>query len=141
VPGRYILFVQWSARTAVAAAMVLLSSAVTASAQAADEPLTCDYRLTQWRGGFSADLTIHNAGPAIDGWTAAWTWATPTVNQGIWSAQLVSESPTAIAFSNAVWNGRVPTGGATTFGWTARALSTTVPSDITVNGVPCPVRG
>jgi hypothetical protein len=120
--------------------VLLLGPAAVPAAQA-DGGLSCRYQLSTWGGGFSADLTVRNSGPAIDGWTIAWTAPPATVNQAVWNASVAPSPPSVLAFSNAFWNGRVPTGGATSFGWTARALSATVPDDITVNGTPCPVTG
>ena len=132
---------------ALAAALLLIDGVLlTGPAQATVQPpivgpLTCGYTFTAWNGGFSADLTVRNAGPAIKGWTATWTVPVPTTNQAVWSATAVQTPPTTLAFSNAAWNGTVPTGGATTFGWIAKAVVAEVPSDITVNGVACPVTG
>jgi endoglucanase len=128
--------------TALAAALLLIDAALFSSpARAADGPLTCGYTFNSWRGGFSANLTVRNAGPTISGWTAAWTVPDPTVNENAWGANALDTPPTRLAFSNATWNGTIPTGTATTFGWIAKAVVAEVPSDITVNGVACPVTG
>jgi hypothetical protein len=127
---------------ALAAALLLIDAAAIGNpAQAAAGPLTCGYTFNAWRGGFSANLTIRNAGPAISGWTAAWSVPVPTENLIAWSSNAIETPPTSLAFSNAAWNGTIPTGGATTFGWTAKAVIAEVPSDVTVNGVACPITG
>ncbi|MBB5874404.1 hypothetical protein F4553_007838 [Allocatelliglobosispora scoriae] len=132
-----------STRTRVRAAIALaaLASAVLvpAPAAAATVPptITCTYRLNTWPGGFSADLVIANSGPAIDGWTARWTFATPTRVMITWAASLTQPSPYENVATPVPWNRVIGTGKSFTFGWTAAAPATEVPTDITINGVPC----
>jgi hypothetical protein len=39
--------------------------------------------------------------------------------------------------TNVGYNAVIPTGRSVGFGWTAAALSTSTPTDLTVNGMPC----
>ncbi len=114
--------------------------AVTAGAPAqASTPsaITCYYTFSAWSGGFTADLAIANSGPAIDGWTARWSFKIPTQANAVWSAQLVQVSPSEMVATPMSWNKTIPTGRAIVFGWTATAAATEVPTDITVNGQSC----
>ena len=99
--------------------------------------LTCHYLLNPWSGGFSADLLIFNNGPTINGWTARWTFQEPTQLLGVWSAKMEQPSPHEMVAKPLPWNEVIPTGSMVVFGWTAFAAKTEVPTDITVNGIPC----
>jgi hypothetical protein len=123
--------------TAALVAAVALIAATPAPAQAASPAVTCRYTFISWPGGFSADLHMANSGPAIDGWQARWTFATPAQANAVWSAQLVQATPTEMVATPAPWNQTIPTGGAVVFGWTASAVTADVPTQITVNGQPC----
>lgn len=117
---------------------LLLAAALAAPALQAPAPtVTCDYRFTAWPNGFMADLYITNHGPDISGWTARWTFNEPTANVTAWQANLsVRDGREAVA-TNAVYNGLIRNGQTLSFGWSATAASTSRPSDITVNGLPC----
>ena len=100
-------------------------------------PFVCDYRFFAWSGGFVADLTITNHGPAANGWTARWTFPTATANLGVWQARI--EQPDA--FTMTATNLRVqrahrhrPVGEVRLdrVGGEHEA-----PAVITVNGTPC----
>ncbi len=121
----------------VLVATVLAVAAGAAPARAAAGGVTCTYKITsQWPTGFTADLAIANAGPPIVGWTARWTFREPTSVAGVWSASLTQQGDRATA-TNASWNGTIGTGQVVSFGWSATAASTTVPTDLSVNGTAC----
>ncbi|GAA3213191.1 cellulose binding domain-containing protein [Dactylosporangium siamense] len=108
-------------------------------AWAAQAPATvaCAYSFVAWPGGFVADLTITNHGPAVNGWTARWTMPTATANLGVWQATMSQADPFTLTATNLPYNAVIDTGRSVRFGWTASAASTEAPADITVNGVPC----
>lgn len=114
----------------------VVAGVVPATPASAAGSIVCHYTLIQWHGGFFADLKITNNGPTINGWTARWTFAEPTVVTSVWTAQLTQTASVATA-TNMSWNPTIATGTALTFGWTATARSTSVPTDITVNGQSC----
>jgi hypothetical protein len=97
----------------------------------------CDYRFSAWTGGFVADLTITNRGPAVTGWTARWSMPTATGNLGAWLAKLEQPDAFTMTATNMPYNAVIDTGRSVKFGWTASAAGTAAPSDITVNGAPC----
>jgi cellulase/cellobiase CelA1 len=115
------------------------STAVAAApAHAAAGNLSCSYVLvSQWSGGFQADFTITNAGPAVTGWTTRWTFPTPTTILSAWGSVIAKETATELTLTNASFNGTIATNQTLRFGWTAMASSTGIPSDINVNGAPC----
>ena len=121
----------------VVAAAALASTAVSAPARAASD-VTCTYSLfAVWSGGFTADVSIANNGPPINGWTVRWTFADSTTVVESWNSFLSERDSRAAVATNRPWNGVIPTGTVTSFGWTAKATSTTVPTDMSVNGVGC----
>jgi len=125
-------------RVLVAATMSVAVVAMTATpARAAVSTVACAYRFTAWGGGFSADVTVTNSGPPIDGWTVRWTVGSPTALGGVWSATMSQPDQSHMVATNVVYNAVIPTGRSVGFGWTATAQSTSTPTDLTVNGMPC----
>ena len=117
----------------------LLAATAAAPAHAAvPSPFTCRYMLNAWQGGFTADLFIFNNGPAVDGWTAHWTFQEPTQLLGVWAAKMEQPSPHEMVAMPMPWNKIIGGGSMVVFGWTAFAPKTEVPTDITINGLPCP---
>ena len=111
--------------------------AATATPATADATVDCNYRFSEWSGGFVADIDIINHGPQIDGWTVRWTFDTPTRLLGVWSAMITQETDTSMSATPTSWTAVVPSGQMRTFGWSALAASTDVPAEITINGVAC----
>jgi hypothetical protein len=102
--------------------------------------LTCRYALFQWPGGFSADLTIVNQTTAtINGWAAAWTFDNATTVMNTWNGSITQSTPYQATARNAFYNAAIRPGSSVAMGWTALAPATEVPTDIVVNGLPCPV--
>lgn len=121
---------------ALTAAAVLVPAAPALPAPAAST-VSCRYALVAWPGGFVADLYMTNNGPDIHGWTARWTFNEPTWNVSVWAATFtLSDTREAVA-TNLVFNDVIRTGQTLSFGWSATAASTSTPTDITVNGMPC----
>jgi hypothetical protein len=124
----------------VLAATVLAVAALTAApASAATPSIVCDYKITAtWQGGFIADLLIANTGTtAINGWSGRWSMRTETSGLLAWNAAMTMPTPYSMTAASLPWNGTIPPGSMVTFGWTARATSTEVPTDIVVNNTPC----
>ncbi|GEK20436.1 cellulose-binding domain-containing protein [Cellulomonas xylanilytica] len=89
-----------------------------------------------WPGGFTADVRV-SPGEAARGWTL--TWAFPSgqrVTQG-WNANVV-QTGSSVTATNAAWNGEIPAGGSTSFGFQGTFSGTnTAPTDFVLNGVAC----
>ena len=102
--------------------------------------LTCRYALIQWPGGFSADLTIVNqTTTTLNGWAATWSFDHATHVTGTWSGIITQPTAFQATARNVFYNAVVRPGSSVAMGWTAFAPATEVPTDIVVNGVPCPV--
>lgn len=105
---------------------------------AAASPVTCTYTVTAWSGGFTANVQIADNGPtAINGWTVRWTFAVPTTVVSGWSATITDTDGHDVVATNVSYNGVIGSGQSMSFGWSAEAVSTDVPTDLTINGVPC----
>ncbi|WP_327010487.1 polysaccharide deacetylase family protein [Dactylosporangium sp. NBC_01737] len=72
---------------------------------------------SSWQGGFQGSVTVSAGNAAISRWTVKWTFANgQTINQ-LWNGTL-STSGSAITVTNVSYNGTVPAGGTTSFGFT-----------------------
>ncbi len=129
-------FLHWRVWLITAATLISLT-AMTRPATA-ETAVTCSYTVTNsWNGGFTANVDIANNGPAINGWTLRWTFTTPTADVRGWSALITEQDGNRATATNMSWNGSILPGQAISFGWTAAAISTGVPTDLTINGQTC----
>lgn len=129
-----------STRAAVSGFVVLGLTALGSvpGSAAAASAMTCAYTFTAWSGGFTANIQITNNGPtAINGWTVRWTFSVPTGVTSGWSATITDTDGHDVSATNMSWNGTIGSGFSTSFGWSAEAATTDVPTDLTVNGTPC----
>ena len=133
---KFIRVVHWRVWLTVAATLLPLGAL--ARPAAADSAVSCTYTVSStWSGGFTANVDIANNGPAINGWTLRWTFTTPTADVQAWSAVITEQAGNLATATNMSWNGTIPTGKTASFGWSAAAVSTGVPTDLTINGTPC----
>ena len=70
----------------------------------------------QWAGGFQADVKVTAGSAALRGWRVTWTYANGQQVASSWGAT-VSASGSAVTATNASYNGSVPAGSSTTFGF------------------------
>ncbi|WP_433379642.1 cellulose binding domain-containing protein [Actinoplanes sp. CA-142083] len=125
------------AAAAVASLSVLASVAVATTARAA-AGCQVDYRVSsQWTGGFTAAITIHNLGDPINGWRLGWTFpAGQTITQS-WGFTASPASGSVVA-TNADYTAVIGTGASVEVGfngtWTG---SNPVPNAFTLNGTAC----
>ncbi|WP_344057100.1 cellulose binding domain-containing protein, partial [Sphaerisporangium rubeum] len=85
-----------------------------------------------WSGGFQANVTIRNTGPATaPGWTVRWTWPTGQTVSQAWNAT-VTTTGTSVTAKNASYNATLTAGATTTFGFTGTHTGTnTSPTPVT----------
>ncbi|MFG1753482.1 endo-1,4-beta-xylanase [Streptosporangium sandarakinum] len=77
---------------------------------------TPTYKLVNsWQGGFQAEITIRCAS-AVTSWKTTLTYPSGVGITQVWSAKVTGGGP-AYTFTNADWNGTIPAGGSTTFGY------------------------
>lgn len=90
-----------------------------------------------WGNGFTADVTITNLGPAINGWTLAWTFPGAQQITNAWNTT-ASQNGTAVTARNVNYNAGIPTNGTVSLGFQASYSGTnTAPSSFTLNGKVC----
>jgi hypothetical protein len=119
------------------AAVLTLGAGAATTPAAADPVFSCDYRVSSWPGGFSADLGFVNRGPAINGWTVRTVFPAPATLGNAWLAIMAQQSPVEMIATNFPWNAAISTGQMGIFGWTATSSVTDVPTTISINGTLC----
>jgi photosystem II stability/assembly factor-like uncharacterized protein len=126
----------WVAATALLALLFGMLATTTAGAQAS--PCSVDYSApNQWPGGFTASVTIHNNGPATNGWTLQWDFPNGQQIAQAWNSVVDNAGPAA-SVSNASWNATIPTGDSVEFGFNGSwTTSNNPPTTFTLNGQPC----
>ena len=77
-----------------------------------------------WPGGFQGQVTVTAGSAAINGWTVRWTLANGQTITQVWSGTLTTGG-SAVAVSNAAYNGSLQPSGSTTFGFLANGTPTT----------------
>ena len=96
---------------------------------------TVTYAITgSWPGGFQAQATVNAGSSALTGWKVGWTFpAVETINN-LWNGSY-TQSGENVSVTNANYNGSVPAGGSTTFGFTATdSGSDAAPAALTCSG-------
>ena len=68
--------------------------------------------INSWGGGFQSEITVRAGSSAINGWTV--TINGQSINQ-LWNGQLSGSGPYTV--KNLSWNGSLPAGGTTAFGY------------------------
>lgn len=88
---------------------------------------TASYRVTsQWQGGFVAEVTVTNTGPArTRAWTVRWAAAAGQAINNLWNGEQTMNGGT-VSVRNLAFNGAIDPGGATAFGFVGS--STGVPN-------------
>jgi cellulase/cellobiase CelA1 len=90
-----------------------------------------------WEGGFQADVTVHNLGPKLNGWTLTWTPPPTQTITSLWNA-VAQPAGAGVTVSNASWNGVVDHDATVSFGFAATVASmANGPSEFRLNGHPC----
>jgi hypothetical protein len=98
------------------------------------------YGTNTWNTGFTATVTVANTGSsAINGWKLGFTLPSGQAITSSWSASVTGTSG-AVSASNVSYNGAIPAGGNTSFGFQGTYSGTFAkPSSFTLNGSTCSV--
>lgn len=92
--------------------------------------------LSQWQGGYSAEIVIENRGQAVNGWTFTFSAPGVAVTQG-WNGTW-TDTGDVVRVTNASWNGSLASGGQVTIGYNANYNGSTPPfSSPALNGTVC----
>ncbi|WP_326558750.1 PQQ-dependent sugar dehydrogenase [Micromonospora sp. NBC_01796] len=98
---------------------------------------TVGWQTNQWASGFTANLTITNRGPAVNGWTLTWAFAGTQQVTGGWNS-VITQTGQNVSARNAAWNGTIATNASTTFGFQANHSGNTPrPVEFRLNGTLC----
>jgi endo-1,4-beta-xylanase len=73
---------------------------------------TASVSLNQWNGGFVATVKVSAGSSALTGWSVAVTLPSGSAVTNAWNS-----TNSGTTFGNAAWNGSVPAGGSTEFGF------------------------
>ncbi|MBC9719345.1 glycoside hydrolase family 6 protein [Streptomyces sp. TRM66268-LWL] len=124
--------------TGAACAGTALALPSGAPAAAAAPACTVDYKVqNQWDSGFTSAVTVTNNGAAVSSWNLTWSYAGNQKISSGWNAEL-TQSGAAVTAKNMSYNGSLPTGGSTSFGFNATYSGTNaVPATFKLNGVTC----
>jgi glycosyl hydrolase family 12/cellulose binding protein with CBM2 domain len=96
------------------------------------------YGTSVWNNGFTADVAVANTGSAaINGWTLGFSLPGGQSITGSWNATVTGTSG-AITARNLSYNGSIPAGGSTSFGFQGTySGSFARPGAFTLNGSTC----
>ncbi|MCO8271548.1 endo-1,4-beta-xylanase [Actinoplanes sp. TRM 88003] len=72
--------------------------------------------LNSWNGGFVANVKVTAGSAAVNGWTVSTSLPSGSAITGVWSATNTGTSG-AVSFRNVAYNGQVPAGSSTEFGF------------------------
>ncbi|CCH17093.1 glycosyl hydrolase family 95 catalytic domain-containing protein [Micromonospora lupini] len=86
---------------------------------------------SSWSGGFQGEVTVTAGAAPTRGWTVSWTFPNGQVISQIWSG-VHTQSGANVRVTNVDYNGSLPAGGSTTFGFIASTTgANNPPTDIT----------
>jgi hypothetical protein len=96
------------------------------------------YATNVWSSGFTANVTVTNTGgSALNGWQLGFTLPSGQALTSSWNANLTGTGG-AVTARNVTWNGGIPAGGNTSFGFQGTySGSFAAPSAFTLNGSTC----
>ncbi|WMF04498.1 arabinofuranosidase catalytic domain-containing protein [Micromonospora robiginosa] len=129
-----------AASIAAAAVLTLTTAGLTATQLPAAAATGCAVTYTvssSWPGGFNTNVSVTNLGDPISSWRLTWTFtAGQTVTQ-YWNTTL-TQTGAAVTAANVSYNGSIPTGGSTSFGFNGAATgSNPTPTSFALNGTTC----
>ncbi|MEH1124061.1 glycosyl hydrolase family 95 catalytic domain-containing protein [Micromonospora sp. CPCC 206061] len=73
---------------------------------------------SSWPGGFQGEVTVTAGSSPIRGWTVSWTFPSGQIINQIWSGTH-TQNGANVTVTNVAYNGALPAGGSTTFGFIA----------------------
>jgi cellulose 1,4-beta-cellobiosidase len=96
------------------------------------------YRTNSWSTGFTADVTITNAGStAINGWNLQWTFPGNQQITSAWNGVSTQNGQSA-SVANASYNATIAPNGSASFGFQASYSGTNAdPTDFRLGGTAC----
>ncbi|MFI5914135.1 glycoside hydrolase family 48 protein [Dactylosporangium sp. NPDC051541] len=128
--------------SASASASASVSASASASRSTSPSPsggggtgVTATYKIeSDWGAGFVASITVKNNGTTpISSWRVAWTWAGNQQIGSSWNAGVTSSGRNVTA-TNLNYNGTIPPGGSTSFGFQGTYSGTNAAPTLSASG-------
>ncbi|GAB3878518.1 cellulose binding domain-containing protein [Microbispora bryophytorum subsp. camponoti] len=96
------------------------------------------YSKNEWQGGFTGTVTVTNtSSSAVNGWNLGFSFPSGQKITGYWNAD-VTQSGSSVTARNLSYNGSIPAGGNTQFGFQGTwSGSNGDPTGFTLNGTRC----
>jgi len=116
----------------LAAALAL--TGLPGTAQAATNPTAVFTKVSDWGTGFTGQIVVKAGTSALSGWTIELDLPSGTSIGSTWEADM-TRTGDHYRFVNRGYNGSVPAGGSTAFGFNGAGPG--APQNCTVNGFPC----
>jgi endoglucanase len=92
-----------------------------------------------WGSGFTANLTVTNRGPAVNGWSVTWAFTGNQRITGFWQTQ-ITQSGQNVTAVNLDYNRSIATNAAVTFGFQGTYTGGNArPNPIQFNGANCTI--
>jgi predicted carbohydrate-binding protein with CBM5 and CBM33 domain len=86
---------------------------------------------SSWSGAFQAGITVTNKGSAsTTGWTVGWTFTNGETVSQLWNGTATT-SGSSVSVTNVSYNGAIPGGGSTTFGFLGNGTPGSTVSNLT----------
>ncbi|WP_434443251.1 glycoside hydrolase family 6 protein [Lentzea sp. E54] len=124
---------------AMAAGPITTTTTTTTTTSGGGNPgggCTATHRVvSQWNGGYTAEIVIENRGAAINGWTFSFSAPGVSVTQG-WNGTW-TDTGDAVRVANVAWNGSIASGGRLTIGYNANYNGTPPFGSPVLNDVAC----
>jgi glucose/arabinose dehydrogenase len=97
------------------------------------------WEVNDWGSGFVVNVTVTNRGPALNGWTLAWTFGGTQRVTNFWQTRL-TQTGTAVSAANETYNANLGTNGTVAFGFQGTySGSNPRPTDIRLGSTSCVV--
>jgi len=94
--------------------------------------------VSQWAGGFVANVTVANPGSApVNGWTLAFTFPGDQKITNAWNG-VATQSGESVSIANESYNATIAAGGSASLGFQGTfSASDAPPTSFSLNGTPC----
>jgi O-glycosyl hydrolase len=94
--------------------------------------------VSQWTGGFVANVTVANPGSSpVSGWTLAFTFPGDQKITNAWNG-VATQSGESVSIANESYNATIAAGGSTSLGFQGTfSASDAAPTSFSLNGTPC----
>lgn len=125
---------RWRFGGLLAAALLALAGLPGVTADAATNPTATFTKVSDWGTGFTGEVKIVAGSTPLTSWSVEFDLPSGTSIGSAWEAQL-TRAGDHYTFTNRAYNGSVPAGGSTAFGFNGSGPG--APLNCTLNDLPC----